>query len=207
MKKGEIISLQSDTKCIVSKWKDKRDVLFLTTKDVPEMVEVPHNRGPVQKPSTILEYNKAKAYIDLSDQLASYATSLRKGVKWYRKVAIELITNTTVVNAFEIYKILNGPNKHFGITEFREKLALSLLFGDNLQGIPRTSNSRKHELRDTEDKKRKRCSTCYTTITERFGAATARKQAKQVITHCVGCPDIQNMCVSCFFLTHDCSKK
>lgn len=92
--------------------------MFLTAKDIPTVVEVPNNRSPTSKPSTILDYNKAKAYIDISDQLASYATTIRKGMKWYRKVAIELLTNTTVVNAFQVYKMLNSSNnKHFGITE------------------------------------------------------------------------------------------
>lgn len=40
LKRGEMKALQSNTKVIVGKWRDKRDVLFLTTKQVPEMVSV-----------------------------------------------------------------------------------------------------------------------------------------------------------------------
>lgn len=43
--------------------------------------------------------NAGKAGIDLSDQLASYCTSMRKSVRWYHKVATEIILNTFVVNS------------------------------------------------------------------------------------------------------------
>ena len=39
----------------------------------------------------IFSYNKGKSGIDSSDQMASHTTSLRKEVKWYRKLATELI--------------------------------------------------------------------------------------------------------------------
>ena len=45
------------------------------------------SRREIAKPLAILSYNKEKSGIDLSDQMASYATSLRKGVKWYRRLA------------------------------------------------------------------------------------------------------------------------
>ena len=36
--------------------------------------------------------------------MASYATTLRKGVKWYRKLATELMLGMAVVNAWVAYK-------------------------------------------------------------------------------------------------------
>ncbi|KAG8310561.1 Dehydrogenase/reductase SDR member 11 [Homalodisca vitripennis] len=93
---------------------------------------------------------------DVSDQLASYATTVRKGVKWYRKVAIELLTNTAVVNAHALYKIITNNSK-VQITEFREKLATSMIFGEAIQtgnNSPRNPNVRKHELLEPEERKR-----------------------------------------------------
>lgn len=56
------------------------------------MVMVKTKRGLIKaKPVAIQEYNENKMGIDLSDQLASYGTIQRKGVKWYRKVAMELL--------------------------------------------------------------------------------------------------------------------
>nr|CAH7766694.1 unnamed protein product [Callosobruchus chinensis] len=103
LKKGEMKCLQSNSKVVVGKWRDKRDVLFLTTKEVPTMVEVPTKRGPVKKPSTIAQYNAAKSFIDVSDQKASYHTPIRRSIKWYRKIALELLTNTALVNAHVLY--------------------------------------------------------------------------------------------------------
>lgn len=40
----------------------------------------------------------------VSDQLASYGTSVLRGLEWYRKVMFELLTNTAVVNAHAIFK-------------------------------------------------------------------------------------------------------
>lgn len=164
------------------------------------MVEVTNRCGiVVKKPSTILEYNDAKAYIDLSDQLSSYATTLRKSLKWYRKVAIELLTNTTIVNAFEACNILNGYSKKTGIVEFREKLALHLLFESAPQPLTPTPPSKKHELRDIAERKRGRCTLCCLHLVGRVGSASARKQSKQVYTNCIGCTEYPFMCLSCFF--------
>ena len=56
------------------------------------------------KPKTVIEYNKGKADIDLSDQMGAYASVLRKGIKWYRKLAFELLLGVAVVNAYFIFK-------------------------------------------------------------------------------------------------------
>lgn len=43
-------ALESDTKVIVGKWVDIRDVCFLTTKSPPEMIEVETKRGIKKSP-------------------------------------------------------------------------------------------------------------------------------------------------------------
>ena len=37
------------------------------------------------KPLDVVEYNEEKCGIDYSNQMVSYATTIRKGIKWYRK--------------------------------------------------------------------------------------------------------------------------
>ena len=44
-----------------------------------------------QKSFPIPEYNKGKRGVDISDQMGSYATTLRRGIKWYWKLAIEYV--------------------------------------------------------------------------------------------------------------------
>ena len=61
-----------------------------------------------QKPEAVVAYNKGKSGIDLSDQMASYATTLRKEVKWYRKLGIKLLLGLTVVNARLIFQKVKG---------------------------------------------------------------------------------------------------
>ena len=46
----------------------------------------------ILKPSSVIEYNKAKKGVDMSDQMSMYHTAMKKK-KWYQKLAIELITN------------------------------------------------------------------------------------------------------------------
>ena len=104
------------------------------------------SRKVTSKPLVVLAYNKGKAGIDLSDQMASYATTLRKGIKWYRKLAIELLLGTAVVNAWVLYK--HASKTKMKVRVFRENLAAELL---NVKGQPqpeklRTPSSSYHHL-------------------------------------------------------------
>ena len=132
---------------VILKWKDSREVRILTTKHAPVMVPVARrehhfdsaeivqrrnqkSRKATEKPLAVLAYNRGKEGIDLSDQMASYVTTLRKGVKWYRKLATELLLGTAVVNAWVAYK--EATKKKIQISKFRERLAEQLL---NLGGV------------------------------------------------------------------------
>ena len=57
--------------------------------------------------------------------MASYATSLRKGIKWYHKLAIEFILEIAVVNAWILYR--KASQKKIEICSFKEELTGSLL--------------------------------------------------------------------------------
>jgi len=52
----------------------------------------------------VVDYNTGKSSIDLADQMASYSNPLRRSLKWYRKVAMDLILNISVVNASILFK-------------------------------------------------------------------------------------------------------
>lgn len=47
----------------------------------------------------IMFYEFSKKGVDVSDQMASYNTALRKTNKWYMKIAMELITGTALLNS------------------------------------------------------------------------------------------------------------
>ncbi|XP_055910454.1 piggyBac transposable element-derived protein 4-like [Eupeodes corollae] len=115
LKRGEMVAREEENGIVVLKWKDTRDVRMLSTKHAPVMAAVSdqsipdpnipstsrgrrinRRQGNREKPLAIIEYNKGKSGIDLSDQMASYATTLRRGLKWYRKVAIEFLLGMAV---------------------------------------------------------------------------------------------------------------
>nr|XP_022913143.1 piggyBac transposable element-derived protein 4-like [Onthophagus taurus] len=125
LKLGETIAEESNSGIVVQKWKDKRDVLTLSTKYTDEMVTVQRRRGEVCKPKNVIEYNKFKAFIDIADQKKSYNSSLRKTLKWYKKLAIELLTGTAFINAYIAYRDI--ANEPMSITKFRESVIFGLL--------------------------------------------------------------------------------
>ena len=120
LKRGEMVSRKDKNFVVVLKRKDAKDVRMLFTKHKPEFVEVRRRsrkqsskskedtgvdvvvsgqlNAPVTESKTrgcdstaTRRKNKGKSANDLSDQNASYATTLRKGKKWYRKLGIELL--------------------------------------------------------------------------------------------------------------------
>lgn len=164
------------------------------------------SRKAKEKPLAILAYNKGKAGIDMSDQMASYATTLRKGVKWYRKLGIELLLGTAIVNAWVLYKHIS--KQKIQIRAFRESLAADLLNipGKIQQDRPRTSTSSYHHLSErvnAEGKKiRRKCSGCYSKLQEEAGRKEARNRAKMVYTYCDMCPGQPQICLECFNIKH-----
>lgn len=201
LKKGEIYGEEKDG-VVVAKWKDKRDILFLTTKHGDEMREVSAREGgPRIKPSAICEYNSAKSFIDVSDQMSSYSTALRRSVKWFRKIAVELLTGTAIVNAWLLFRSTNETTSSIQITTFRENLCLHLLKNSSKpQNIDATDNSPNHVLITGE--KRARCKFCYNKNKSEHDRKYAMAHSKQVLYICPACPGKPPICVECFFVIH-----
>ena len=66
------------------KWKDKIDVVMLSTKHTGAMAETSRkkkNCENVQKPQAVIYYNQSKQGIDVSDQMSSYHTCVRKSIR------------------------------------------------------------------------------------------------------------------------------
>ena len=211
LKRSEIVGRENENGIIVAKWKDKRDVLMLSTYHDLSSVEIRKKYPPgkiVEKPKMIAAYNDGKAGIDLSDQLSSYCSPMRKSIRWYHKVAMELIFGTTVVNALIVYKIVS-ENKNMSIIKFREELVNSLLNinpcpDDSTEVNSTTTPKRKHILKETEEKCarnrkiRKRCTLCYKTLAKSVGSKEAAKQVKKITTYCAACKHNPYMCLKCY---------
>lgn len=53
----------------------------------------------IKKPKSVLDYNICKKVVNLSDQMSSYYSTLKKIRNWYKKAALEIIAGTSIVKA------------------------------------------------------------------------------------------------------------
>lgn len=171
---------------------------MLTTKHKNDMVDLQRRSGPIQKPKCIIDYNKGKAFIDTSDQIKSYSNALRKGVKWYRKLAFEILIGTNTVNALYVYKNLSQEN--ISITTFKEQIIQGLTGMNNALPPPplEPRNPETHCLEDVGRKGRRRCVKCYEKLTNSDGRQVAMRKTPQVKYVCTTCK--KNFCLECFLL-------
>lgn len=198
LKKGEIIARESNG-VVVLKWQDKRDVLCLSTFHTAVTTKVKRRTEEIEKPTLICDYNNSKSFIDLSDQLKAYSSPLRKGIKWYRKLAFELLLGTSLVNAFILYKKITKDT--ISITSFKEQIVEGLLVGDASEQIEtRTENL--HVLEEVLSKERRRCVRCYENIKKEKDRKSAQLQTQKSKFRCQGCGKFY--CLSCFFEAHTC---
>ena len=200
LQKGDTIAAESNTGIVIQKWKDKRDVCTLSTKHTAEMKTVSHFGKDSQKPIVVTVYNKHKSYIDLSDQMKSYTTSLRRGVKWYRKLAVELIVGAAVVNAHILHQEV--ANEKMSITKFKEELALKLTKIDIRHDTTHHQQA-EHVLEDVGTKSRRRCVVCYEKLSK-TDRKLAQSKTPQSRYRCITCS--KNYCLYCFFEVHKCTK-
>lgn len=214
LERGEITAKEDENGIMVMKWRSTRDVRLLSTKHAPTMVESRDRNTPstskrarksTSKPLVVCDYNKGKIGIDISDQMCSYATTLRKGVKWYRKLGIEYLLGICIVNALVVYK--TATQKQAKITWFREEITANLL------DLPKSAEKREnptcrnvHVLStkvDQNNKKvRRMCVLCYANLKKTDGRVAARKKVRQVSTFCHDCENEPFMCLECFGKHH-----
>ena len=146
------------------KWKDERDVLMISTKPSHPVTLVKTGKTNksnecIMRPHVIVDYNKGKQGVNLSDRLSAYYTCLRRSKKWYRKVAFETLFGMSIVNTYLIYKE-NYDTSRTTMLLVRESLVRSLLLGvpcENLKHGPRersTSQTKRrladHKLEEME---------------------------------------------------------
>lgn len=127
LKRGEHI-WQRRGNVYVSKWKDKRDVLVITTLTHPRLVTTKNKFGKEYlKPEEVVTYNDHMSGIDRCDQMTSTYSSPRKTLRWYKKVLFHLL-DVSVWNAFYIYrKYFKGGNRKYSFLQFRDDLIKCLI--------------------------------------------------------------------------------
>jgi hypothetical protein len=126
--------------------------------------------------------------------LTAYSTCLRKAVKWYRKLAVEICNNWN--NSHERISTSPGNNKKENISLFKEAIASKLLeLNDSTKVVPDTPESDQqisnHVLKATEKRRY-----CYETFSKIDGSKSARAKVKQNVYLCDKCN--KNYCIPCF---------
>ena len=69
-------------------------IFMISTKHSAEMVEVRKENYVCDKSMVVVDYKRGKCTVDLSDQMIAYSTPHRGTLKWYIKLASELLLNT-----------------------------------------------------------------------------------------------------------------
>jgi len=207
LKRGEVTGQQDQRGIKIISWVDKRRVNMLTT--IPEHEATLMDTGRVRrgqrvkKPQCVVVYNRLKKGVDLSDQFSSYYSPLRKSLRWYKKLAVELIAGTAMVNAFLLF--MDASGKRMPLLTFREQVARALI-GPLKEPFSPSGRPIKHALKERPGQvrnNRKRCMSCYE-IARKNGCDRdeSRKRSKQVNTYCADCPNEPALCLPCFSLKH-----
>jgi hypothetical protein len=127
LRKGEI-NFRSTGSLLALKWSDKREVWMLTTCHNSEMVptekEDRKTGVSVRKPKCVVDYNNCMGSVDRTDMLLSSIESIRKTLKWYKKLFFHIL-DLSILNAHSLYKVVMGKNTpvaDFHLTLIREIL-------------------------------------------------------------------------------------
>lgn len=123
--------------------------------------------------------------------MVSYASTMRKGIKWYRKLGVELLLGTSIVNALVVYKI--ATKKTVNIRRFRELIAAKLL------GLSEDFAVRRNNLGKSL---RRACKRCYANKREELERSKVRANLRKPTTFCPSCPGQPQLCSECFNILH-----
>ncbi|KAJ8940578.1 hypothetical protein NQ314_010656 [Rhamnusium bicolor] len=105
LKKGESINQHNNQGICVMKWKDRREMLAISSEFNGELEEVTTQRGQVQrKPQLINKYNNSMSGVDHADQMLAYYSCEHKTFVWFKKLAIHMF-QIMLLNFYHLYKI------------------------------------------------------------------------------------------------------
>ena len=221
LKRDEFYWLHSSNDIKLIKWKDKRDVLIIFTKPshpttLVDTGKINQANERTMKPSIVLDYNKGKQGIDLSDQLSTYYTCLRRSKRWYLKVAFEIIFGMSIVNACLSFKEYYST-RMMTMLQFRESFVRSLLLDvpfENVKPGPRersTSQTKRklagHQLEEKQGSDRdvrRRCVGCYAKNREQQSREACHATTKKIKTFYSDCNKF--FCLDCLNEKHHAMK-
>ncbi|KAG5866929.1 hypothetical protein JTB14_019776 [Gonioctena quinquepunctata] len=179
---------------MIGKWRDKRDVSYISTEFENNMIEIETRRKEkVNTPLPIVQYNKYKSGIDRQDQMLSYYSAERKTICWPKKLFMHFI-EIMLLNAHHLFNKYSGSK--MTLYESRMNVIISLV-PPITENIP-AAVTQQHKLvkRYLGDGKkqisRKRCQSCA-----KEGKRT------QTIYECSTCPGAPGFCLECSDIVHE----
>lgn len=184
------------------KWKDKRDVLMLTTKHAATWSEVDCKFKGVgvtkrTKPDCILDYNCNKIGVDLNDQYVSYYSLNRKSMKWWKKMFFNLVARA-MVNAYVIYNKSSTQPRRLRFSQFLMPCGEELVetasadepgpsSGPHFVGKGTRLIGRHFLEKIPSSEKKEKVSRVCKVCADRTKAATGQRGRKETVYYCPDC--------------------
>lgn len=195
LNKGDTIYKCSEDGILVGKWRDKREIAYITTEFTNEMINYMDNRDrEKQKPNPIYQYNKFMGGVDRQDQLMAYYPCDRKSLRWYTKLGLHVL-QMLMLNSFLLFK--KFTKSKMSLYDFRLSIIESLV-PDKPLHAPVSDKEKKHTPQKNPPGKNgrvlsRRCVWCY-----QHG-----QKRKETTFHCPGCKNNPYLCVGkCFAEYH-----
>ncbi|CAH2008632.1 unnamed protein product [Acanthoscelides obtectus] len=202
LKTGEVDWRSSNT-MLALKWKDRRDVIMLTTIHANKIVSLPKisriTKENIKKPLCVVEYNTHMGAVDRSDMMISSIDCTRKSIKWYAKVFFHSV-DVTLLNSHAMFSTQHPEKVPFAkfhlevIRQYSSTEAKPLHFD---QGNARLTERHFPELVPRKEGKKsatRRCKVCSQTK----AGIKKRKESSYMCREC----DVGLCVVPCFRIYH-----
>lgn len=185
---GESICEYTEKGVGVAKWKDKQEVLIISSEHSHDLINVSNRRGEIKsKPLSVSKYNENMSGIDRQDQMLSYYPCERKTIRWYKKLGIHTI-QVLLLNSYLVY---NRNVKKITFYDYRLNI-ISKLLKSGEENIPLLQPEATHFPKNVPKNQNqkimyKRCKLCSTKGTR-----------KMILFFCAKCDKEPGLCLSCF---------
>ncbi|KAK2579876.1 hypothetical protein KPH14_007557 [Odynerus spinipes] len=165
LSKGEAI-LRYKNKIMMGMFRDKRDILFISSEFKPNLIEVENKRKEkLRKPLVLHKYNKVMNGINRKDQMLSHYTCSRRTFQSHIKLWINIV-ETLLLNSFFLYAKYSSVPQKLNFYDFRLNIIDTLLFENNQENtlviLPDLEHTPEILSRGKNNKiRRKRCRQCF----------------------------------------------